>query len=151
MTTSKKSSIVKPVWVYEIVNIYGPSVLTTEGETWKRHRSVCNPAFSEDNLRLVAKSTSETLNHMFKELDPLTKDGHRVNTSQYILDATMAVISESAFGLKLSLFSGKSSDKELTDMMHQVTKSFIAYALTPKWLYYFPIKRVHKLKKFEYL
>ena len=34
----KKDSFIKPVWIYNVVNIYGVSILTAEGDHWKRHR-----------------------------------------------------------------------------------------------------------------
>jgi hypothetical protein len=32
--TTRKRDFVKPVELYAIVDIYGPSILTTEGEEW---------------------------------------------------------------------------------------------------------------------
>jgi cytochrome P450 len=51
--TTRRRDFVKPVELYAIVDIFGPSLLTTEGDDWKRHRKIVAPAFSEKSNSLV--------------------------------------------------------------------------------------------------
>lgn len=43
----------KPVEGYKIVDLFGRSILTQEGQEWKRHRKIVGPSFSEKSNRLV--------------------------------------------------------------------------------------------------
>ena len=45
--TASRLQFVKPVEMYEVLAAYGSNVLVTEGESWKRHRRISAPAFSE--------------------------------------------------------------------------------------------------------
>ena len=49
---------------YEPLEVYGPSVNSTKGDEWKRHRSVANSAFNEVCTKLS--------NSLFKQLIPFT-------------------------------------------------------------------------------
>ena len=41
--------------------MYGPSILTTEHEEWKKHRRIAGPSFTERNNVLVWESTIEII------------------------------------------------------------------------------------------
>lgn len=43
----------KPLKMYQSLNIYGVNVLTTEGQVWRRHRKITSPPFNERNNRMV--------------------------------------------------------------------------------------------------
>jgi cytochrome P450 len=47
----------KAVKIYRLVSIYGENVVSTEGATWRYHRKLTKPAFSEENNRLVWRET----------------------------------------------------------------------------------------------
>ncbi|PVH82251.1 cytochrome P450 [Cadophora sp. DSE1049] len=51
--TSRKTHFLKPVQRYKIVDLFGKSILTQEGQEWKRHRKIVGPSFSEKSNRLV--------------------------------------------------------------------------------------------------
>jgi hypothetical protein len=47
----------KATRLYKHVDIYGKNVVSSGGATWRRHRSVTGPAFTEKNNQLVWKET----------------------------------------------------------------------------------------------
>jgi hypothetical protein len=49
----RRHDFLKPIEMYEIVAVYGPSVITTEGDHWKRQKKILAPAFSEKSNALV--------------------------------------------------------------------------------------------------
>jgi cytochrome P450 len=51
--TSRRRDFVKPVEVYKILEVFGPSVVTTEGDAWSRHRKVTSPPFNDRVSTLV--------------------------------------------------------------------------------------------------
>ncbi len=38
---------------YEVLNIYGKSVLTTEGDEWRRHLAIAGPSFNEVHFMTI--------------------------------------------------------------------------------------------------
>lgn len=55
--TTRRNDFLKPVEIYGIVDIFGVSMLSSEGENWKRHRKIVAPAFSEKSNNLVWKES----------------------------------------------------------------------------------------------
>ena len=53
--TTARARFPKPAREYEIVSIYGPSIVSCEGEEWKKYRKISAPAFSHVRIdvRLV--------------------------------------------------------------------------------------------------
>ncbi|KAG9239747.1 cytochrome P450 monooxygenase-like protein [Amylocarpus encephaloides] len=51
--TSRRNDFVKPIENYKIIGFFGGSILTTEGDEWKRHKRIVAPSFSEKSNRLV--------------------------------------------------------------------------------------------------
>lgn len=50
--TSSRTRFLKPLGDhYKPLKIFGPNILTSEGEEWKRYRKVVAPAFSDVSLR----------------------------------------------------------------------------------------------------
>ena len=47
LVSSDRHTFQKNVVEYEIINIYGRNLLSTEGSDWKRHRSIAMSAFNE--------------------------------------------------------------------------------------------------------
>ncbi|KAJ9604023.1 hypothetical protein H2200_011546 [Cladophialophora chaetospira] len=54
----------KPPPVYEIFDVFGPNVISLNGEDWQRHRRIANPAFREQNNKLVWDESSRQANQM---------------------------------------------------------------------------------------
>ncbi|KAI0322882.1 hypothetical protein OF83DRAFT_1091052 [Amylostereum chailletii] len=69
-----RHTFTKDVAAYEVLNIYGKNLVSTEGAEWKRHKSIASPAFSESNNSLVWTETIRTLDQWFSELDVTFKD-----------------------------------------------------------------------------
>ena len=116
--TSRKEDFPKPVHLYRTVNIFGRSVLTTEGQAWRHHRKIVGPPFGERNNRLVWKESLHQAELMLKSWT-----GSRGESSKTITELgadtmrlSLHVISRAGFGVQLSwpgvddsvLTSGKS-------------------------------------------
>lgn len=50
---SKWKVWIKPPEQYDIFNLFGPNVVSSNGEDWQRHRKIAVSVFRESNLRLV--------------------------------------------------------------------------------------------------
>lgn len=89
------------------MNIYGKSVVTTEGNEWRRHVAVAGPAFSEANYMLTWKETLRIVNEWFAEdLHSEPGKGHaeagavQANVVQSMTQATLHIISSAGFGFR---------------------------------------------------
>lgn len=45
--TQSRARWPKAIAQYAIVNFFGRNIVATEGDEWKKHRKIANPAFSE--------------------------------------------------------------------------------------------------------
>ena len=47
----------KPVFRYEVISVFGPNIVSSVGEEWKKYRKIAAPAFSEVSscARFVAR------------------------------------------------------------------------------------------------
>ncbi|KAG9005055.1 hypothetical protein FRB90_010554, partial [Tulasnella sp. 427] len=84
--------------MYEPLMIYGTNLVTTEGETWSRHRRLANPSFQETSIRYVWEQTVRIVNEM---LDDWNVDGETKFVNHVVAmtnDITLLVIGAVAFG-----------------------------------------------------
>ena len=104
--TTRRSDFIKPEKSYKIVEVFGPSVLSTEGSVWRTHRKATAPAFSEDLHGLVWIETLRQVNQMVE-----TWQGRQDNSPEemYVADLghdttalTLHIISRAGFGVSLS-------------------------------------------------
>ena len=68
---AKRDVIEKPLELYKPLDLFGPSIVSTNGAAWRKHRSLSQPGFSESNLQLVAEATTELSSIMFNKWDSL--------------------------------------------------------------------------------
>jgi cytochrome P450 len=52
----KADSFTKPQ-IYDLLNIFGPNIVSLNDSPWKRHRVVADPAFAEDHMDFLSKSS----------------------------------------------------------------------------------------------
>jgi cytochrome P450 len=110
---TRRRDFVKPVEIYAIVDIFGASILTTEGEEWKRHRKIVAPAFSEKSNSLVWKESLRQglgMVDVWSKLEGNVPDNMKVDdTAPYTSTMALHVISAAGFGVR-QLWAGESED-----------------------------------------
>jgi cytochrome P450 len=52
--------------MYKSVSIFGPNIVASEFDEWKRHRRIAAPSFSEKNNRLVYEETTRIVTELFQ-------------------------------------------------------------------------------------
>ncbi|KAH9074295.1 cytochrome P450 [Lactarius deliciosus] len=55
----------KPLRLYSVLSVFGSNIVASEGDEWKRYRTITAPAFSERNTRLVWDETSRIMFDLF--------------------------------------------------------------------------------------
>ncbi|OAG34763.1 hypothetical protein AYO21_11064 [Fonsecaea monophora] len=90
---------VKPQPLYELFNAFGPNVISVNGEDWQRHRRIVNPAFREQNNRLVWDESLSQARQMIEVV------ANRADSCRSMLDVrndcvliAMHVLSAAGFG-----------------------------------------------------
>lgn len=100
--TSRKSDFPKPLEVYGSLMLYGANVVTTEGTTWKAHRKITSPSFSEKNNHMV---WAESIFQAQSMMDILMGDRLMSSTVSTLGEESMRlslhVISHAGFGQRL--------------------------------------------------
>ena len=64
--TNQRIKFPKPTQLYRIVDIFGRSMISSEGEEWRRHRKVIGPAFVERSNLLVWQESLRQANGMVR-------------------------------------------------------------------------------------
>ncbi|TVY89990.1 11-oxo-beta-amyrin 30-oxidase [Lachnellula willkommii] len=49
----RKSDFPRPLELFEMVNVFGPNLSTTDGPTWQKHRKITASCFNEQNNEIV--------------------------------------------------------------------------------------------------
>ena len=112
--TSRKTDFPKALEVYESIKLYGNNVVTSEGATWRHHRKITSPPFSERNNHLVWSETLEQCQAMVNSwFDGNT--GNKGSKTIYTLadDAmrlSLYVISRAGFGVHLKWPGAEAAD-----------------------------------------
>jgi len=137
--TNDRIRFPKPPELMERLRVYGLSVLTAEGEEWKRHRRISQPAFSDRNIRLVWKAATGVVEELIEE--------HWENKSEvrveHALDITvqiaLMVLSVAAFGKPMSWSTNETGGlseghkMSFTRVLYIVSSHLIGAMVAPSW------------------
>ena len=118
--TSRRNDFVKPTEFYGVVDIFGSSIISTEGDVWKRHRKVVAPAFAEKSNMLVWKESLRQASEMLKSWSKIK--GNTENDI-FVNDAgpgtahlALHVISGAGFGVS-QVFDGEDEEQLGTNLI----------------------------------
>ncbi|KAF8811211.1 cytochrome P450 [Phlegmacium glaucopus] len=135
---SSRARFPKPVEHYTALSFYGPNIVVSEGEEWKKYRKISAPAFSDRNNKLVWEETVKIMQSLFNDL---WKDQDIISVD-HCLDITLPialfVIGSAGFGRSVSW---KEEDTIIPpghtmsykEALHVVTTDFIIKLLAPSW------------------
>ncbi|KAF4266168.1 hypothetical protein KXX16_006707 [Aspergillus fumigatus] len=101
-----RQSFPKPIWQYELLNLYGPNLLTCEDQAWAHHRRHTAPTFNEKNSALVweesIRQMTEMLHHWQVAGTSEKLHGFVVaSTRGDLLKFSLNVLCGAGFGVKL--------------------------------------------------
>jgi len=95
---------VKPLenYIYKVMSSYGRNVITTEGDEWKRHRRISQPAFSEINNKTVWDTATNTMTELFADVWGAKPETYVYNLSDIAKQITLTVLSIAGFGKEMT-------------------------------------------------
>jgi cytochrome P450 len=100
---SRRTDFTKPTGGYGLVDIFGKSILTQDGQEWRRHKKIVGPSFSEKSNRLVFEESlrqTEGMVNLWATQGKNTKVELRVvNTAEDAATLSLHVICAAGFGV----------------------------------------------------
>ncbi|SJL04160.1 uncharacterized protein ARMOST_07520 [Armillaria ostoyae] len=100
--SSARVSFPKPTFLYRVLSVFGPNIIASEGDTWKKYRRISAPAFLDRNNRLVweesLNTTSDLINTVGKDKDVVEVE----HVADVTLQISVNVIGGASFGRKMS-------------------------------------------------
>ncbi|KAL4789551.1 cytochrome P450 [Aspergillus venezuelensis] len=159
-----RTNFVKPVKHLEGLDMFGPSIFTTEGSQWAQHHRSTAPAFNDKNNGLVWLETIQQTQEMLQYWSERYFDGHISQSSFVVPDAredilklSLNVICSAGFGVKLPFkpsIEGKATNvndvfqdavtpatgfrftfRAVMEYMNRSMMSvFVANGILPKWI-----------------
>jgi len=111
-------------------NAVGPSTLTMEGDTWKSHRKLLNPAFHSQTIKrylgIVIDHTERLLNRW--------QDGGTYEMMFEMMRTTMGIIADIIFSVKDIERDAAELNRALTDVFEVLTARTTAFQQIPSWI-----------------
>jgi hypothetical protein len=145
--TSRGDDFPKATALYKHINIYGTNVVSSGGATWRRHRAVTAPSFSEKNNRLVWRETMEVTEAILASW--LGPDGSSKTVSSLASDTmrlSLEVIGRAGLGEKMdwskTVGQGETNMEDLptghkmtfTAALRSLLVNIFWIIAVPKWL-----------------
>ncbi|PZD70847.1 Putative cytochrome P450 132 [Acaryochloris thomasi RCC1774] len=124
----KNKCFIKDVSYRMLARLLGDSLLLSDGEQWKRHRRMMQPAFTQERIAEYAATVIEETNQLLSNW----KIGGKFNLHQVVSQLTIKIITNVLFGSSLSAASvsiGKALDAIILQYYHQAQTGF----LVPSW------------------
>jgi len=135
--TTSRAKFPKPVELYTALSVFGRNVVASEGEEWKRYRTITAPAFSERNTRLV---WDETIRIMFDLFDNVWGDSPEVVLDHCVditLPIALFVIGVAGFGRRVTWTSDLTippgHQMTFKDALHILSSNLIFKIGLPSW------------------
>ncbi|VDB92452.1 unnamed protein product [Peniophora sp. CBMAI 1063] len=145
---SNKGQFVKPLEASSFITIpFGPNVLGSEGEEWKRHRRIIQPAFNKETYKHVWEESYRLFDEMSEQegwddkkevlLEPVNS-----LTSRF----TLLMIARCGFGHHLTWKKEvpENGEMEISDALDWVGLSALAQLMLPQWVFKLPMSWVKK-------
>lgn len=96
--TTRKADFPKPIAMYQVLDIYGKNVVTTETSIWRQHRKIASVPFTEKSNALVFEETITQAQSMVASWN----DGPISTVAADAMRLSLHVISLAGFGVALS-------------------------------------------------
>ncbi len=112
-----KGDMVKP-----FKKLFGTSVLTTEGDPWKSHRKIVQPAFHHQKLRHFATIFRDETLQMLERWSTLPQSQTEIDSIKEMKYLTQSIIVKTLFGTDLEQIKVKNVDQALDDVFSSLTR-----------------------------
>ncbi|KAJ3827163.1 cytochrome P450 [Lentinula raphanica] len=135
------------------IRLFGPSLASVNGDSWRRHRRVVQPAFT---TKLIGSQVTKAYQSMveaegWQELTQIDI----IESQKFMLSFTLAIISKCGFGIDtpspsnhvLSQSQKVQKNFEFSEALNIVSRTLIPRIVLPNWIYSIPIQRLQQMGK----
>ena len=115
--------------------LLGHGLLTSEGETWRRHRSLAQPAFHRRQIETLAGTVVDAVAEVSARWDGHARSGQPVDIGAEMGWLTLAIVSRALYGLDASdeaEFIGRSRSQGIRHIAHGLMLPFELPALVDR-------------------
>ncbi|VDB94063.1 unnamed protein product [Peniophora sp. CBMAI 1063] len=135
--TSDRTRFVKPSECYTAINVFGENIVSSEGETWKRHRRIMAPAFSEKQYQLVWKETAIIMDELIDRVWNSAPEVVIHDAKDITMPAAIMVISAAGFGQRISWYDEDQIPEghrmTFRDALVKMSPELITLMAIPSW------------------
>jgi cytochrome P450 len=172
ITIKRRKDFPKPEYAYDLLRLFGENIVTAiDDGLWKKHRSLCYPAFSDDNNALVAERTAVNLHRLFKiwetSSDATEEKGKKVwhvDLDNEMVKLALSVIGEAGFGMDLGdpvtadnskLGESRAAEERqlldghkltVQDALQKVCKNLTLKLILPRFALHLPFERMQEIR-----
>ncbi|KAJ1555951.1 hypothetical protein HK405_009992 [Cladochytrium tenue] len=151
----------RPWWMGRIFGVFGPNILSTEGEAWRRHRRLASAHFSDATHALAFSETTRLCNEMFAAWEsssalvgpystaPAPEGEVVVAVPSAMSRLALKVVSSVLFGLQATWAAVPPAPGRSLSFEECLSSSFPALlllAFLPKWLLLVPVPFLRRLR-----
>ncbi|KZV76573.1 cytochrome P450 [Peniophora sp. CONT] len=145
---ANKGQFIKPFEAASLITVpFGPNMLGVEGEEWKRHRRIIQPAFSKETYKNVWEESFRLFDEMsecegWDDKDEVSIDPINLITSRF----TLLMIARCGFGHHLAWKrdTPEKGKMDISDALDLVGFSALAHLILPSWAFKLPIPWLKK-------
>ncbi|MCJ1355146.1 MAG: hypothetical protein MMC33_005137 [Icmadophila ericetorum] len=124
---NRRNDFPKPIYMYQLIDIFGKNVISTEGQTWRQHRKITSPPFTEKNNQMVWSESLHQTKSMLKSwtgpsgTPPQTIKSLNADTMRLSLN----MISRAGFGVRLPWPGVEDEQEKVPGMTEGHTMTFV--------------------------
>ena len=158
--TTRRNDFPKPTEIYTSVDLFGKSVVSTEGANWRHHRKITSPPFTEKNNHLVWQESLHQAQSMMSGWLSTndTSTGALKDVAAQTMRLSLHVISRAGFGVRLE-WPHEESEKMIPeghslsykDALSGLLENIVAVMLTPKLILRNSPFKLHKVANEAYV
>ncbi|KAL0581786.1 hypothetical protein V5O48_000263 [Marasmius crinis-equi] len=122
---------------YKPLALFGPSVLSSEGDEWKRYKKIVKPAFTDRHSRMGWNDTIQVMTELFEEEWAGKEVVEVENCLEFTLSTALLVLSAAIFGQRLSWKEDgelpEGHDLTFKQALFEVSSSVMIKTAAPGW------------------
>lgn len=82
--------------------VMGQGLLTAEGEVWKKHRRIANPAFQQARIASFGATFQRAADDQVRRWEPAVRAGETVDVARALNELTLRIACETLFSMDIS-------------------------------------------------
>ncbi|KAL0487390.1 cytochrome P450 [Acrasis kona] len=138
ITLTRAKQFPKPP-IYKMLDIWGSNIVSANGDVWKKHRMVADPAFAENHMNYLVQESAKSVLLCIKRMEMKRSNSKLVmDPVADMQDVTLDIIGKVAFGYDLEIFNPRKAKAphELTfeeALKTTTTLGILVGGLLPSW------------------